>query len=171
MNFFETIEARQSIRAFQNKTVEPEKLDALLNAINRAPSAGNCQAYQVYVVRDPEMKKKFAEAALRQEFVAQAPVVLIFCLDPARAARYGKRGEQLYCQQDAAIAVAYAQLAATALGLATCWVGAFNEESVSRAAGLPAEHRPVAILPIGYAAEQPPRSSRRTIEDLVRELR
>lgn len=170
MNLFETIAARQSIRAYLSKEIEPEKLEAILNAVNRAPSAGNCQACQLYLVRDPARKRVLAEASLQQMFVAQAPVVLVFCAHPARAARYGQRGEQLYCLQDAAVAVAYAQLAATASGLATCWVGAFNEEAVSRDLELPPDQRPVAILPIGYPAEKPPQSKRRPLAELVREL-
>jgi nitroreductase len=69
--------------------------------------------------------------------------------------------------QDATVAAAYAQLAATALGLATCWVGAFDEEAVARAAELPASQRPVAILSLGYAAEDPPPTPRRPLTDLV----
>lgn len=170
MNLFEAIEARQSIRAYQPKEIETQKLESILQAINQAPSAGNCQAYQVYLVRDQSLKQALANAALRQEFVAHAPLVLVFCIHPNRAARYGKRGEQLYCIQDAVVAVAYAQLAAVALGLGTCWVGAFDEEMVALSLQLPPDQRPVVILPIGYPGEQPPRSSRRPLADLVREL-
>ena len=170
MNLFEAIEARQSIRAYQPKEIEPSQLEAVLQAAQRAPSAGNCEAYQIYLVRDPALKRALAEAALKQEFVAQAPVVLVFCTLPNRAARYGKRGEQLYCLQDATIAAAYAQLAATALGLATCWVGAFSEESVVEALELPPSQRPVAILPVGYPAEQPARTPRRSLKEMVQEL-
>jgi nitroreductase len=169
MKLFETIQARQSIRAFQSTPVEPEKLAALLEAINQAPSAGNLQAYQVYVVRDRPLKRELAEAALNQTFMAEAPVVLIFCAAPRRAAKYGQRGETLYAVQDAAIAVAYAQLAATAQGLATCWIGAFAESGVSKTLQLPADQRPVAMLPIGYPAEKPPRTTRRPLSELVQE--
>ena len=143
MNLFEAINARQSVRAYQAKPVEQEKLEAVLKATNQAPSAGNLQAYQVYLVEEPSLKRGLAKAALDQSFVAQAPVVLVFCAVAARAGRYGRRGAELYCLQDATAAVAYAQLAATALGLATCWVGAFDDGAVARAGeGTPArEHR------------------------------
>jgi len=167
MNLLEAIQTRQSIRAYQPQEIEAEKLDAILNAMVQAPSAGNLQAYEVHVFRDPQTKQALVRAALDQKFLAQAPVVLVFCAHPVRAAKYGRRGEQLYCVQDATIAAAYAQLAATALGLATCWVGAFDEEAVARAAALPAGERPVAILPIGYAAETPTRTSRRKLNELV----
>ncbi|MEK7678305.1 MAG: nitroreductase family protein [Verrucomicrobiota bacterium] len=168
MDLFETIQARQSVRAYQTAKVEPAKLEAILAAANQAPSAGNLQAYQIHVVRDKKTKQALAKAALDQAFVAQAPVVLVFCADPARsAARYGARGEGLYCVQDATIAAAYAQLAATALGLATCWVGAFDEEPVARAMHLLPGQRPIGIFTLGYPAESPPRAPRRSLAELV----
>ena len=71
--------------------------------------------------------------------------------------------------QDATVAVAYAQLAATALGLATCWIGAFDQEQVGRLAGLRAGHRVIALLTLGYPAETPPRTPRRALADLATE--
>lgn len=169
MDLFETIQARQSVRAYQTTAVEPAKLNAILTAANQAPSAGNLQAYQIHVVRDEKLKQALAKAALDQAFVAQAPIVLVFCADPARSdGRYGARGKELYCVQDATIAAAYAQLAATALGLATCWVGAFDEKPVARAMHLPPGQRPIAIFPLGYPAESPPRAPRRALAELVR---
>ncbi|MBI4327101.1 MAG: nitroreductase family protein [Chloroflexi bacterium] len=168
MDLFETIQARQSVRAYQTAAIEPAKLKAILAAANQAPSAGNLQAYRIHVVRDKKTKRALAKAALDQAFVAQAPVVLVFCADPARSAvRYGARGEGLYCVQDATIAAAYAQLAATALGLATCWVGAFDEEPVACALHLLPGQRPIAISPLGYPAETPPRAPRRSLAEVV----
>jgi nitroreductase len=168
MDLFDAIKARQSVRAYQAKEIEADKVNAILAAANQAPSAGNLQAYQIYLIRDAKLKRALARAALGQDFVAQAPVVLVFCAHPARAsARYGKRGERLYSLQDATVAVAYAQLAATALGLATCWVGAFDDDQVIRAMDLSAAQHPVAILPVGYPAEVPARTPRRALDDLV----
>jgi nitroreductase len=167
MNLFDAIQARQSVRAFLSKDIEPDKLEAVLRAANQAPSAGNLQAFEIHLIRDAATKHALAAAALDQRFLAQAPVVLVFCANPSRGAKYGERGALLYCVQDATVAVAYAQLAATALGLATCWIGAFDEPQVARVAGLPAGQRPVAMLPVGYAAETPRRTPRRRLEDLV----
>ncbi len=170
MELFETVNARQSVRAYQAKPVEQEQLEAILTTANRAPSAGNLQGYEILVVRDAATKGSLAKAALNQTSIAQAPIVLVFCADPARAgAKYGGRGEHLYCVQDATVATAYAQLAATALGLATCWIGAFPEAEVAKLLGLRAGLRPVAMLPVGWPAESPPRTSRRALSELVRE--
>jgi len=107
-------------------------------------------------------------AAFGQVFVASAPMALVFCAHPARAARrYGERGRRLYAVQDATIACTYAMLASTALGLATVWIGAFDDGMVRAAIGGPEGQIPVAILPIGYEAEKPARTERRSLEDLV----
>ncbi len=101
----------------------------------------------------------------------QAPLVLVFCAHPARSAKkYGQRGATLYGVQDATIACAYAQLAATALGLASVWVGAFDDEAVRAAIGAGQDLLPVAILPIGYAGEEPEMSTRRSLDDLVHDV-
>jgi nitroreductase len=168
MEFFDVLKQRHSIRAFQPIPIEADKLNQLLQAINRAPSAGNRQAYEVYLVQDTAHKNALVSAANGQEFLAQAPVVLVFCTHPAlNAERYGKRGEKLYAVQDATIACTFAMLAATALGLSSVWVGAFNDEAVSQVLGDPEGQHPVAILPIGYAAEEPRLRDRRPLDELV----
>lgn len=171
MDLFDTIQSRRSVRAYQPIDIPAEKLEAILSAANQAPSAGNLQAYEIHLARRHKLKQALAKAAWNQDFLAQAPVVLIFCTHPDRSVeRYGERGRRLYCLQDASIAVAYAQLAATALGLATCWVGAFDDEAVTRAINLPAGRHPVALVPVGYPAESPGRTSRRSLADLVRQV-
>jgi nitroreductase len=167
MNVLAAIQMRRSIRAFQQRAIEPGKLRTILGALCQAPSAGNLQAFRVHLVRDEAARRALAGAALGQEFLASAPVVLVFAALPARSAKYGRRGAELYCIQDATIAVAYAQLAATELDLATCWIGAFDEAAVSRALELPAGERPVAILPLGYGAESPRPTARRPLEEIV----
>lgn len=171
MEFFEVLKARHSIRAFAATPLEEEKLKAILEAANCAPSAGDLQAYEIYKVTRPSDRAALARAALAQGFVAQAPVVLVFCVHPARASRrYGQRGVRLYAVQDATIACTFAMLAATALGLATVWVGAFDDEAVHRAIGSPEGILPVAILPIGHPAEQPELTPRRRLSELVHEV-
>lgn len=170
MDFFEAISARQSVRAYQAIAVEHVKLEKILTAANTAPSAGNLQAYEIVVVRHAATLSALAEAAHGQAFLAQTPVVLVFHADPARsAARYAARGERLFCIQDATIAACHAQLAATALGLGTCWVGAFDDRRVAQILKAPARLRPVCLLAIGYAAERPGFSSRRHLTELVHE--
>jgi len=146
MDFFEVAKRRRSIRAFKDQAVEEEKLQAILETVNLAPSAGNLQAYEVYVIRDAERKAALVNATLGQGFMAQPQVVLVFCTHAKRAElRYGQRGVELYSLQDATIACTFAMLAVAALGLATVWVGRFDEELVMKIAGLPVGQRPVAM--------------------------
>ncbi len=171
MDFATLIEERHSVRAYQQREVDDEKLRKILHAANRAPSAGDLQAYQIVVVRSPAAKQALAHATIGQEFVAQAPVVLVFLIDPGRSGiKYSSRGERLYCLQDATIACAYAQLAAHDLGLSACWVGAFREKAVSEVVDPRPNQVPVALLPIGYPAETPDVTSRRSLSDLVRQI-
>lgn len=166
MDFFELIEARRSVRAFADAPVADEKLKRILEAANRAPSAGNLQGYEIFVVRQTGSLR----AAYDREFVSQAPLVLVFCAHPARSAeRYGERGAELYCLQDATIACTFAMLAARVQGLDTVWVGAFDERILSESLRLPPDLRPVAMLPVGYAAETPEARPRRLLADLVHE--
>jgi nitroreductase len=168
MDFFEVVRERRSVRAFAPAPVGKDELQPILETLNRAPSAGNLQAYEVYVVRDQDRKARLVKAARDQEFIEQAPVVLVFCTHGKRAeARYRARGTELYALQDATIACTYAMLAATALGLASVWVGAFEEQPVKEIVGVAEEQRPVAMLPIGHAAETPHAPRRRELADLV----
>ena len=168
MDYFETVKTRHSIRAFQRKPVEEEDICRIIEAISLAPSAGDLQAYEVVVVKDPVLKDKLARAAGGQGFVSEAPVCFVFFAYPERSSKkYGHRGSELYCVQDATIAATYAMLAATALGLSSTWVGAFDEEAAAKAVGAQKNKRAIAILPIGYAAETPEITARRPISDIA----
>jgi nitroreductase len=170
MDFFELMRGRRSIRAYKTQPVEEEKLKRILVAANGAPSAGNLQAYAILIVRDAATRLALSRAALGQESLVQVPVVLAFFAHPQSSmAKYKSRGVELYSLQDATIACAYAQLAATAQGLGTVWVGAFDDDAVRTALKAPVEWRPVALLPIGYPDESPAPTTRRTLDDLARE--
>ncbi|MEM4348005.1 MAG: nitroreductase family protein [Candidatus Anstonellaceae archaeon] len=168
MDFFEVVEKRVSVRDFLQKPIEPDKLKKILSSALLAPSAGNLQSYRIVVIKDATLKEKLACACFAQEFVSQAPVVLVFLADSMRSqAKYGTRGASLYCVQDATIAAAYCQLAAAALGLGSVWVGAFEDEEVSSLVKAKQHEMPVAVLPIGYAACQQIRPRRQSITKKV----
>jgi hypothetical protein len=132
LDLFEAIRTRRSVRRYLRDPIPQETLEELLSAAISAPSAGNAQPWRFIVVRDQGLKGKLVEAAYGQEFLAEAPVVVVVCADLERARRaYKERGEKLYCLQDTAAAVENLLLAATAKGLGTCWVGAFDEGKVS----------------------------------------
>lgn len=169
MDFFAVVEHRHSCRAFEIRDVEPNKLDRILGAARLAPSAGDLQAFMVVAVRENGRRSEFAEAAYGQDFIAQAPVVLAFLADERRGeAKCQERGAALFSVQDATIAAAYAQLAATAEGLASCWIGAFDERRVSTILGALPRQRPVALMPIGYPAAKLKHRTRRLLSDPVK---
>jgi len=169
MDLWTTIDARHSVRRFDPSEVGSATVKKILEAAIRAPSAGNQQPWHFYVVRSKEIKLGLAQAAYGQGFVAQAPVVIVVCADPERSAtRYGTRGRELYCLQDTAAATEHVLLAATALGLGACWVGAFDEKAAARALQLPSHLRPVAMVPIGHpVAERRATSPRRPLSEVT----
>lgn len=171
MDIFDVFSERHSIRAFTGQPVTAESLNKIFQAVQRAPSAGNLQAFDIYLVTEKEHKDALCRASHDQGFLIQAPVVLVFCAVPSRSAvRYTERGEMLYCVQDATIACTYAMLAATALGLASVWVGAFDEEVVQKVICTEPGHRPVAMLPIGYPNETPRIRPRRALDEIVHQV-
>lgn len=171
MEFSNLIRKRRSIREFQDTPIDPQLLECILEALNRAPSAGNLQAYDIFIVERPDLRTALAQAARAQDFVRTAPLSLVFCAHLTRNEwKYKQRGIQLYAVQDATIACTYAMLAATDLGLGSVWVGAFDDTAVARVIGNPVDLRPVAVLSIGYPASEPPERPRRPLSDLVHRL-
>jgi len=168
MDVFEAIKGRRSVRAFKRQNVSEETVEKLIDAGRWAPSAGNIQPWEFIIVRKAEIKAKLAEAALGTGFIEEAPVVIVVCADENRSMQgYGVRGKTLYCLQDTAAAIQNIHLAAFALGLGTCWVGAFQEEEAKEALKIPNGVRPVAIIPLGYAAEPVSPRRRRSVDQIV----
>lgn len=171
MDFNDVINQRRSVREYTDKDVEDEKIQKILEIVNLAPSAGNLQAYKIYVVKSKEKREALDKIYYKTGMLTQASVVMAFAADKkASGDRYKERGEELYAIQDATIAAPYAQLAATSLGLGTCWVGAFDEEEAGRILGVGEGERVIAMLPIGYYKELPERKGRRDIMEKVKEL-
>lgn len=168
MDVFEVFKLRRSIRAFTQEDVSDEQLERILEAARWAPSAGNIQPWEFIVIRRADIKREIVRAALNQTFIGEAPVVIVVCADAVRSGSvYGGRGMSLYCIQDTAAAIENMLLAACALGLGACWVGAFNEEEVRRVLKIPRGVRPVAIIPIGHPAERPNPPSRRPLKEII----
>ena len=169
LGFFETVRIRHSVRKYQaDMSVEPEKLHAILEMACAAPSAGDLQAYRIFVVTKQPTRNLLSAAANNQEFISEAPVCLVFCTDQVKSeAEFGERGKNLYSIQDATIAAAYAQLAISAAGLGSTWVGFFDEKKIGDVLSLPLGIKPVALLSLGYPAEVPEASSRQPLDKVV----
>ncbi|MGD2087922.1 MAG: nitroreductase family protein [Candidatus Aminicenantes bacterium] len=150
MEFDEVVKKRHSVRSYTAQIPSDSDIVKILKAADLAPSAGGLKSRKVFVVKDQRIRKKLANAAHHQDFVAEAPIVLVFCADLDMIATYGRRGRDLYCIQDTSAALENALLKAADLGLGSCWVGAFEEEKVSEICRLPTGLRPVALVTIGY---------------------
>ncbi|MDD1748787.1 MAG: nitroreductase family protein [Methanothrix sp.] len=163
MELMDVVRARRSIRNFLERPVEEEKLLAVLEAGRLAPSARNMQDWRFIVVRDKAARQRLAEAARDQQFVAQAPVVIAACGTSDLVMTCGQPAYTI----DVAIAVDHMTLAAASLHLGTCWIGAFHEDKVKEILGVPQEIRIVALLPLGYPAEQPFPRPRKSLDEVL----
>jgi len=168
MELIDAIMGRRSIRKYKDRDVEDDKIRKILEAAIWAPTAGNTQTWRFYVVRNERMKVKLSASALNQRHIREAPVVVVVGYDMQEMySAYRERGVTLYAIQDCAAATQNLLLRAYDLGLGTCWVGAFDEEEVSKILNLPAQIRPVEIITVGYPAERGV-STRKTLESVVK---
>ncbi len=164
MDVSQAIQLRRSVRAYQDKEIEDEKLNRVLEAARLAPSASNRQEWKFMVVKDKDAKNKLAIAASRQTFIAEAPIVIVACATESQSTM--SCGQRRYTI-DLSIAVSFMILQAQELGLGTCWIGDFNEANVKEILGIPDYIRVVAITPLGYPAQDPAARSRKKMEQIV----
>jgi len=164
MKVMEAIRQRRSIRAYEDRPIEEEKLQAVLDAGRLAPSACNRQEWRYIVVRDPAMRADLAEAANGQKFVGEAPVVLVACAKTD--------GHKMSCGEacypiDVAISLDHITLKAVEEGLGTCWIGAFDQPAVKKLLNIPEDVRVVQLMPLGYPADEPAARSRLSLDEIV----
>jgi nitroreductase len=164
MSVQSAIASRRSVRAYQNKPIEKEKLNLVLEAARLAPSARNRQEWKFVVVQDKETIRRLTVAASHNTYLAQAPVVIAAC---ATEAQYVMACGQLAGTVDTSIALSFVVLQAQELGLGTVWLGAFSEPLVKEILGIPEHVRVVALTPLGYPAEQPEAKPRKSLEEIV----
>jgi len=165
MDFLELVKKRYSVRAYKPDPVEDNKLQKVLEAARLAPTACNIQPFQFMVIHT-----KGREAELRRIYSAswfvQAPIVVCACGIPGES--WCRQDGKNYCDIDVTIAMDHLILAATELGLGTCWIGAFNPDAAREVLGLPGDVEPIAFTPLGYPNDKPGRKSRNTIDRLVK---
>jgi nitroreductase len=179
MDALEAMRTRRSVRKFLDRPVEPEKLQAVLEAARVAPSWANMQCWRFVVVQDPQVKARISELSYVEAYfatksyktnparkgLAQAPVVIVACAYPDRS---GNLRNKHYYMTDLGIAAQNLMLSAHAVGLGTVFVGVFNEEGLSELLGIPPGIRIVGLFPLGYPQETgksgPPR---KPLEEIV----
>lgn len=161
MEFVDVVRKRRSIRKYKKDSFPEEKLKRILEAARLAPSGSNRQPWRFIVVKEKSIKDRVAEAASKQTWIADAPVVIVGCWVPMAGV------PSVRCVRDTSIAFEHIILAATNEGLATCWVGAFDEGKIKDILKVPSEAGVLALAPIGYSAEEPRPLSRKSLEEIV----
>ena len=195
MDVFDAIKKRRSVRSYRSDGIPDEVLDKLLNALRLAPSGGNQQPYKFIVVRDEETKARLATACnwkpgrpKGQDFIAQAPVVIVACSSKNKSlGRYYRDGKSFLAIErdipaeadrttagylnlvdiDVAIAMDHLTLAAVEEGLGTCWVAALDEQAVKKVVSVPEDMRVQVVMPIGYTDSWPEPRPRKPLEELI----
>lgn len=162
------IKLRRSIRDFKEDDVSTGIVQDIIKSAIEAPSSGNVQDWEFIIVRDPQRKAELTEAAIGQDFIKKAPVVVVVCSDLDKVTKaYGERGRSLYSIQNISAAIENLLLAAWNRGIGSCWVGAFNEERVKEILILPQNVRPMGIIPLGYPNKIPEKIPRRGVKECI----
>jgi nitroreductase len=155
MDFFDVISARHSVRTYKSDPVPDALIRQCLEAARVAPSWRNGQCWRFVVVRDAQVIEQLAGQRIYgykiNSWLRSAPTVIIACAEPGES---GQHEGLPYWAVDTAIALEHLVLAATALGLGTCWIGGFDEAAVRQIVGIPERVRVVAYTPLGYPAER-----------------
>ncbi|HET7391133.1 MAG TPA: nitroreductase family protein [Nitrososphaeraceae archaeon] len=164
-NLFNVMLNRRSQRKFENKAVEDRKIEMILAAADTAPTAGGFQGFEIFHVKNPEIKIKLVDAANKQPYV-NAPLVLVFCMNSERVKmNFPPDILKKFSLQDATLAAAYSQLAAHALGLSSIWIGMINEDKVMKALGTSLV--PATILCLGYPQKMLQPKPKRSLIELI----
>ena len=165
MNFSELVQKRYSVRSYKTDAVEDDKLEQVLEAARLAPTAANRQPFQFVVIhtsgREEELKRIY-----NRDWFAQAPVVICACTVSDQG--WVRRGDgKNYCEIDVAIAMDHLVMAATDLGLGTCWIGMLDPAVTREVLGIPDDVEPVAFTPLGYPADEPKPKQRKALSEIV----
>lgn len=167
-NIFNVMLTRRSQRKFENRDVEEWKLEMIFAAADTAPTAGGFQGFEIYHIKKQEVKNKLVQAANNQPYV-NAPVVLVFCMNPDRVKlNFPTDTIRKFSQQDATLAAAYSQLAAHALGLSSIWIGMLDENRIREVLGT--DLFPSSILCVGYPIKMLVPKPKRNLKDLIHEI-
>jgi FMN reductase [NAD(P)H] len=167
-NIFNVMLNRRSQRKFENKKIEDWKIEMIFAAADTAPTAGGFQGFEIYHIKSPEIKLKLVDASNKQPYV-NAPVVLVFCMNPSRVKmNFPDDIIKKFSMQDASLAAAYSQLAAHALGLSSVWIGMIDEAKVMQALGT--DLVPSSILCLGYPQKILQPKPKRNVLELIHEV-
>ncbi len=165
MSVLDVIEKRYSVRGFEDKPIEDEKLDKILKAAQLAPTGVNSQAFKIYVIDTKKNKDKLKEV-YPKDWLVEAPIVVAVVSKKSDAWTRPWDGKNIN-EIDATIVMDHIILEATELGLGTCYIAAFHERPLIELLGLSEEYHPVLLTPIGYPDAEPRPTTRKDLDQLV----
>jgi len=165
MELKDIIAQRFSVRNFKNVAVPKEKIMQILEMVRLAPSAVNYQPWHFIVITQKKTLELLAKSYPRPWFLS-APMVIVACINHKESWKRVKDNKD-FGDVDVAIAVDHLTLAATSLGLGTCWVCNFDVESCCNSLELPEHLEPLALIPIGFPIPEPPEKKRKTLDEIV----
>jgi len=159
MDAMEALRTRRSVRAYSSRAVEPGLIEQMVDAGRLAATARNVQPWEFVVVTDPGIRRKLAEISDYGKFIAEAPVcIAVFCED-------GK-----YYLEDGSAATQNILVAATALGLGSCWVAGDKKPyagQIGELLGVPKSRRLVSMVAVGYPKSLPERAAKRALDEVL----
>jgi len=165
MEYQELIQKRYSVRAYKSDPIEEDKLEKVLNAARLAPTAANRQPFQILVIHT-DGKQEALKKIYRKDWFVQAPLLICAVGIPGKS--WVREDMRRYLDVDVAIVMDHLILAATNLGLGTCWIAAFNAKAAREILELPDEVEPLIFSPLGYPADELGAKERKPLSDLIR---
>jgi nitroreductase len=172
MDFMDVVTSRKSVRDYQDKIVEEEKLEKILEAARLAPSWANKQCTRYIVIKNKKTIEELASTFIG--WIKQAPIVIAACANPKDS---GTHNNMDYYLVDVGISMEHLVLGATDQGIGTCWIGGFDEAKVKKTLQIPENIKVVALTPLGYPAALSMRSKlvlsssgaekRKSLEEIV----
>ena len=163
MRVFEAIQKRYSCRAYQDREIEQDKLEKLLEAVRLAPSAKNTQDWRFVVVMDKDIKARVAATTNRPEVFEKAGTIIVGCSN----SNYVMQCGQAIAPIDVSIALEHICLQATELGLGTCWIGSFQADQVRTILGIPDDINIVELMAVGYPADSAKHPNRLNMDKII----
>jgi nitroreductase len=162
MELFEAIFKRRSVRAYKDEPIKKEEIEKLIESASWAATGANLQPWKFIIITDPEIKEKVGEKArfyfIKSHHASEAPCLIAVLADLKKSK---------WAVIDASMASQNLMLAATALGLGTCFIGAFDEEEVKRTLEIPEHYKVVGLITVGKPAENPSRPPRLPVKEIT----
>jgi len=163
MPVLDAIRKRYSCRSYQDKSIEQDKLNCILEAARLAPSARNMQDWRFVVVTDRQVKSRVAATTNRPEVFERAGAIIAACSNSDYVMRCG----QAIAPIDVSIALEHISLQAADLGLGTCWIGSFDTDKIRQILTIPEDIAIIELMAIGYPADSKSEPKREPIEKIV----